>query len=78
VYSLQPILLFASTDVSSLKMCLDTSIVAKSNMGQRSIIFREVGGHALSTTISSKDFNFCLLNYKLLYKLIISNYSAPS
>jgi hypothetical protein len=35
VYSLWPILLFANTDVSITKMCLDTSILAKSIMGRR-------------------------------------------
>jgi hypothetical protein len=34
-YSLRPILLFANTDVSTTKMCLDTSILVKSNMGRR-------------------------------------------
>jgi hypothetical protein len=31
IYSLRSILLFANTDVSSSKMCLDTSVLAKSN-----------------------------------------------
>jgi hypothetical protein len=35
LYSLRPILLFANTDVSTTKMCLDTSVLAKSNMGRR-------------------------------------------
>jgi hypothetical protein len=34
-YSLRPILLFTNTDVSITKMCLDTSILAKSIMGRR-------------------------------------------
>jgi hypothetical protein len=34
-YSLRPILLFASTDVSTTKMCLDTYIFTKSIMGRR-------------------------------------------
>jgi hypothetical protein len=34
-YSLRPILLFANMDVSSTKMCLDTSILVKSIMGRR-------------------------------------------
>jgi hypothetical protein len=34
-YSLRPILLFANTVVSTTKMCLDTSTLAKSIMGQR-------------------------------------------
>jgi hypothetical protein len=34
IYSLRPILLFANTDV-----CLDTSVLAKSNMGRREYIF---------------------------------------
>jgi hypothetical protein len=34
-YSLGPILLLANTDVSTIKMCLDTSILAKSIMGRR-------------------------------------------
>jgi hypothetical protein len=34
-YSLRPILLFADTDVSTTKICLDTSVLAKSNMGRR-------------------------------------------
>jgi hypothetical protein len=38
-YSLRPILLFANTDVSITKTCLDTSILAKSIMDRRSIIF---------------------------------------
>jgi hypothetical protein len=35
-YSLQPILPFVNTDLSSTKMCLDTSIFMKGNMGRRS------------------------------------------
>jgi hypothetical protein len=42
-YSLRPILLFTNMDVSTTKMCLDTFILAKSNMGRKeyysSIIF---------------------------------------
>jgi hypothetical protein len=34
-YSLQPILLFTNTDVSATKICLDTSIFTKSDMGRR-------------------------------------------
>jgi hypothetical protein len=34
-YSLRPILLFANTDVSTTKMCLHTSTLAKSIMGRR-------------------------------------------
>jgi hypothetical protein len=34
-YSLRPILLFTNADVSITKMCLDTSILAKSIMGRR-------------------------------------------
>jgi hypothetical protein len=34
-YSLRPILLFANTDVSTTKMCLDTSVLAKSNTDRR-------------------------------------------
>jgi hypothetical protein len=35
LYSLRPILLFANADVSTTKLCLDTSILAKSIMGRR-------------------------------------------
>jgi hypothetical protein len=34
-YSIRPILLFANTDVSITKMCLVTSILAKSIMDRR-------------------------------------------
>jgi hypothetical protein len=34
-YSLRPILLFANTDISITKICLDTSVLAKSIMGRR-------------------------------------------
>jgi hypothetical protein len=34
-YSLRSILLFSNTDISTTKMCLDTSILAKSIMGRR-------------------------------------------
>jgi hypothetical protein len=34
-YSLRPILLFANTDVFITKICLDTTILAKSIMGRR-------------------------------------------
>jgi hypothetical protein len=34
-YSLRPIILFTNTDVSIIKMCLDTSILVKSIMGRR-------------------------------------------
>jgi hypothetical protein len=37
-YSLRPILLFANTDVSITKMCLDTSILAKSIMDRREYV----------------------------------------
>jgi hypothetical protein len=36
---LRPMLLFANTDVSTTKMCLDTSILAKSIMGRREYFF---------------------------------------
>jgi hypothetical protein len=35
LYSLRSILLFANTDVSITKMCLDTSLLAKSIMSRR-------------------------------------------
>jgi hypothetical protein len=35
IYSLRSIILFANTDVSITKMCLDTTVLAKSNMGRR-------------------------------------------
>jgi hypothetical protein len=38
-YSLRPILLFANMDVSTTKMCLDTSIWAKSIMDRREYFF---------------------------------------
>jgi hypothetical protein len=38
-YSLRPILLFANTDVSTTKMCLDTSILAKSIIGRREHLY---------------------------------------
>jgi hypothetical protein len=38
-YSLRPILLFASMDVSRHILVLDTSILAKSNMGRREYNF---------------------------------------
>jgi hypothetical protein len=34
-YSLRSILLFTNMDVSTTKMCLDTFVLAKSNMGRR-------------------------------------------
>jgi hypothetical protein len=34
-YSLRPILLFVSTDISTIKICLDTSMLAKSIMDPR-------------------------------------------
>jgi hypothetical protein len=38
-YSLRSILLFANTDVSTTKICLDTSILAKSIMDRREYIY---------------------------------------
>jgi hypothetical protein len=38
IYSLRPILLFAKMDVSITKICLDTSILVKSNVGPREYI----------------------------------------
>jgi hypothetical protein len=35
IYSLRSILRFANTDISNTKMCLDSSILPKSNMGWR-------------------------------------------
>jgi hypothetical protein len=49
-YSLRPILLFANTDVSTTKMCLDTSILEKSIMGRR-----EYNHWSLLTYITAKD-----------------------
>jgi hypothetical protein len=40
-YSLRPILLFANMDVSTTKMCLDTSTLAKGIMGRREYIFKD-------------------------------------
>jgi hypothetical protein len=40
LYSLRPIILFANTDVSITKMCLDTSTFAKSIMGRREYYFK--------------------------------------
>jgi hypothetical protein len=34
-YSLRPIILFANTDVSRHILVIDTSVLAKSNMGRR-------------------------------------------
>jgi hypothetical protein len=34
-YSLRPILLFVNTNISTIKMCLDISTLAKSIMGRR-------------------------------------------
>jgi hypothetical protein len=39
MYSLRPILLFHNTDVSTTKICLDTSILAKSIMDRREYYF---------------------------------------
>jgi hypothetical protein len=39
---LRPILLFANTDVSTTKMCLDTSILAKSIMGRREYVIFQI------------------------------------
>jgi hypothetical protein len=39
LYSLQPILLFANTDISIPKMCLDKSRLAKSIMSRREYNF---------------------------------------
>jgi hypothetical protein len=36
-YSLRPILLFANTDVSSTKMCLDTFVFAKGQYGSEGV-----------------------------------------
>jgi hypothetical protein len=38
IYSLWPILLFSNMDISTTKMCLDTSTLAKSIMGRRVFI----------------------------------------
>jgi hypothetical protein len=38
-FSLQPILLSANMNVSIIKICLDRSVVAKSNMGHRNRFF---------------------------------------
>jgi hypothetical protein len=39
LYSLRPILLFTNTGVSITKICLDTSTLEKSIMGQREYYF---------------------------------------
>jgi hypothetical protein len=35
MYSLRSTILFVNTDVPTIRMCLDTSVLAKSNMGPR-------------------------------------------
>jgi hypothetical protein len=51
-YSLQSILPFANMNVSSTKMCLDTSVFVKDNMSRREYYFCSWagGGAALYTT----------------------------
>jgi hypothetical protein len=51
-YSLRPILLFANTDVSTTKMCLDTSILTKSIMGRREYVFAELSITSAVQTVS--------------------------
>jgi hypothetical protein len=54
-YSLRPILLFDNTDVSTTKMCLDTSILAKSIMGGESTSF----GLYLSRGFLQSNTEYC-------------------
>jgi hypothetical protein len=48
-YSLRSILLFDNMDVSTTKMCLDTYILAKSNMGRREYMSAYQIKHMIST-----------------------------
>jgi hypothetical protein len=56
-YSLQPILLFANTDISITKMCLDTSILAKNIMGQREYKNSSQRSHNWRITMRVVDFD---------------------
>jgi hypothetical protein len=49
MYSLQPILLVVSMDVSNIKICLDTSILATSNMAQRELFMLCLSWHTSVT-----------------------------
>jgi hypothetical protein len=74
-YSHRLILLFANTDVSTTKMCLDTSILAKSIMGRREYkksaiqfriwIFLECFGFQFSCSVL--DLNFSSNKRYMLY-----------
>jgi hypothetical protein len=44
LYSLRPIILFVNVDVSTTKMCLDTSILAKSIVGRREYMSLDMEG----------------------------------
>jgi hypothetical protein len=74
IYSLRPILLFANTDVSITKMCLDTSILAKNNMGRRGHNFRIYffGYHGIGYKIYLEFHNFitCLTLIHFCYPVI--------
>jgi hypothetical protein len=52
LYTLRPILLFTYTDVSITKMCLDTSVLTKSNMCRREYV---LSLHPLKTSQYNND-----------------------
>jgi hypothetical protein len=56
-YSLRPILLFANTDASATKMCLNTSTLAKSIMGRREYRICEDNYFLLNKLLNTVDLD---------------------
>jgi hypothetical protein len=68
-YSLQPILLLVNTDVSTIKICLDTSILAKSIMDRREYLFFTMSYFVLLKMIDFFLIHLvCLARYAILFK----------
>jgi hypothetical protein len=64
-YSLRPILTFANTNLSSTKICLDTSVFAKGNIGRREYMLLQLCTvkHAIARFDGLFSSSFALLYF---------------
>jgi hypothetical protein len=75
IYSLRPISSFANTDVSSTKMCLDTSVFAKSHMVQREYYKYYIFIHIITGSKILCIHIACLVYHLIAY---FKSYFSPS
>jgi hypothetical protein len=67
MYSLRPILLFVNTDVSTIKIYLDTSTLAKSIIGRREYIYTCLLDSNLHVATSVYIYMCCQVSHLPIY-----------